>query len=244
MFNGLYAAASGMEAQQMQLDAVSNDLANVDTPGYQAEVLGFHDLLYTSPGPQNATNFATGAGSAADIVGRDQSAAQLQQTGQPLDVAVLGQGFLQVRRPDGTLGLTRNGTLELNANRQLTTSTGMLLTPPVTIPNSASSDKLTIAANGNVEVSGRVVGRIALVTVPNPNGLLDAGDSTFSASAASGAMRPATGATLQQGALLASNVNMATAMGEMIDAQRSYQMDSKAISMQDQMMQIANQIAK
>ena len=179
MINGLYAAASGMEAQQTQLDAVSNDLANVDTPGYQAEVLGFHDLLYTSAGPQNATSFATGAGSAAQIVGRNQSAAQLQQTGQPLDVAVVGQGFLQVRRPDGTIGLTRNGTLELNANRQLTTSTGMLLTPPVTIPNGASSDKLTIAANGNVEVSGRVVGRIALVTVPNPNGLLDAGDSTF-----------------------------------------------------------------
>jgi flagellar basal-body rod protein FlgG len=244
MINGLYAAASGMEAQQTQLDAVSNDLANSDTPGYQAEVVGFHDLLYMSPGPQNATNFATGAGSTAAIVGRNQSAAQLQQTGQPLDVALLGQGFLQVRRPDGTLGLTRNGTLELNANRQLTTSTGMLLTPPVTVPNGASSDQLTISANGSVKVSGRVVGRIALVNVPNPNGLLEAGDSTFSASAASGAIQPATGATLQQGALLGSNVDMATAMGEMIDAQRSYQMDSKAISMQDQMMQIANQIAK
>jgi flagellar basal-body rod protein FlgG len=244
MFNGLYAAASGMEAQQTQLNAVSNDLANIDTPGYQAEVLGFHDLLYTSPGPQNATNFATGAGSSADVVGRDQALGQLQQTGRPLDVAVLGQGFLEVRRPDGTLGLTRNGTLELNANRQLTTSTGMLLVPPVTIPNGASTDKLTITANGNVEVSGRVAGRIGLVTVPAPNGLLDAGDSTFSASAASGAIRPARSATLQQGALEGSNVDMTTAMAEMIDAQRSYQMDSKAISMQDQMMQIANQIAK
>jgi flagellar basal-body rod protein FlgG len=244
MLNGLYAAASGMEAQQMQLDSVSNDLANVDTPGYQAQVLGFRDLLYTSAGPQNATNFATGAGSAAQEVGRDQSAGALQQTGRPLDVAVLGTGFLQVQRPNGTLGLTRNGALELNANRQLTTSTGMLVQPPVTIPNGASMDKLTITANGNVEVSGRVVGRIGLVTVPAPNGLLDSGDSTFSATAASGAIRAATGASLQQGSLEASNVNMATAMGQMIDAQRSYQMDSKAISMQDQMMQIANQIAK
>lgn len=244
MLNGLYAAAAGMSAQQSQLDAVSNDLANVDTPGYQAEVLGFHDLLYTSAGPQNATNFATGAGSAADLIGRDQSAGALQQTGRPLDVAVIGPGFLQVRRPDGTLGLTRNGALELNANSQLTNSTGMPLVPPVTLPRGVSTDKVTITTNGTVEASGRIVGRISVVTVPAPNGLLAAGDSTYSATAASGAIAPASGAGLQQGSLEASNVTMATAMGQMIDAQRSYQMDSKAISMQDQMLQIANQIAK
>jgi flagellar basal-body rod protein FlgG len=244
MFNGLYAAASGMEAQQTQLDAVSNDLANIDTTGYQSEVIGFHDLLYTSPGPQNATSFDTGAGSAADLVGRDQALGQLQQTGRSLDIALVGQGYLQVQRPNGTLGLTRNGALEINANRQLTTATGMRLVPPVTIPNNVSTDKLTITSNGTVEASGRVVGRLGLVTVPAPNGLLDAGDSTYSASAASGAIRPATGVTVQQGALESSNVDMTTAMATMIDAQRSYQMDSKAISMQDQMMQIANQIAK
>jgi flagellar basal-body rod protein FlgG len=244
MLNGLYAAASGMEAQQMQLDTVSNDLSNIDTPGYQAQVLGFHDLLYTSAGPQNATSFATGAGSAADLVGRDQAAGALQETGRPLDVAVVGQGYLEVHRPDGTLGLTRNGALEINSQRQLTTSTGMLLTPPVTIPSGATMDQVSIAADGSVQVSGRVVGRIGVVTVPAPDRLLSAGDSTFSATAASGAIGPATGARLQQGALEASNVDMATAMSQMIDAQRSYQMDSRAISMQDQMLQIANQIAK
>jgi flagellar basal-body rod protein FlgG len=244
MLNGLYAAASGMEAQQMALDSVSNDLSNIDTPGYQAEVLGFHDLLYTSAGPQNATSYATGAGSEADLVGRDQAAGALQQTGRQLDVAVVGQGYLEVRRPDGTVGLTRNGALELDNKRQLTSSTGMLLTPPVTIPSGVSMDQVTIAPNGSVKVSGRVVGRIGVVTVPAPDRLLNAGDSTFSATAASGAIRPATGAALQQGALEASNVDMSTAMAAMINAQRSYQMDSRAISMQDQMLQIANQIAK
>jgi flagellar basal-body rod protein FlgG len=244
MFTGLYAAAAGMESEQTQLNAVSNDLANVDTPGYQAQELGFHDLLYTTAGPQNATTYATGAGSAADIVGRNQAVGQIAQTGRSLDVAVLGPGFLEVRRPNGTIGLTRNGTLELNANRQLTTATGMIVMPGVTIPNGVPIDKVSIAANGTVQVSGKAIGRIALVTVPAPDRLLDAGDSTFSATPASGGIRAATGTTLQQGALEQSNVDMATAMGEMVDAQRSYQMDSRAISMQDQMLQIANQIAK
>jgi flagellar basal-body rod protein FlgG len=244
MITGLYAAAAGMESEQTQLNAVSNDLANVSTPGYQSEELGFHDLLYTTAGPQNGTTFATGAGSAAQIVGRNQQAGALQQTNRPLDVAVLGSGFLEVRRNDGTIGLTRNGALQINANRQLTTSTGMLVMPGVTIPGGVSLDKLSIAPNGTVQASGQTIGRIALVNVPAPDHLLDAGDSTFTATPASGAIVPATGTTLQQGALEASNVDMATAMGQMIDAQRSYQMDSRAITMQDQMMQIANQIAK
>lgn len=244
MITGLYAAAAGMESEQTQLNAVSNDLANVSTPGYQAQELGFHDLLYTTAGPQNGTTFATGAGSAAQIVGRSQLAGALQQTNAPLDVAVLGPGFLEVRRGDGTIGLTRNGALQLNANRQLTTATGMTVMPGVTIPSGVSLDHVSIAANGTVSAAGKAIGRIALVDVPAPEQLLDAGDSTFSATAASGALTAATGTTLAQGALESSNVDMATAMGQMIDAQRSYQMDSRAITMQDQMMQIANQIAK
>jgi flagellar basal-body rod protein FlgG len=244
MLTGLYAAAAGMESEQTQLNAVSNDLANVDTPGYQAQELGFHDLLYTTAGPQNGTTFPTGAGSAADVVGRNQSVGQIEQTGRALDVAVLGPGFIEVQRPNGTIGLTRNGTLELNARRQLTTATGMIVMPGVTIPNGVSLDKVSIAANGTVQVAGKAIGRIGLVTVPAPDRLLAAGDSTFSATAASGGIRAATGTTLEQGALEQSNVDMATAMGQMIDAQRSYQMDSRAISMQDQMLQIANQIAK
>ncbi len=244
MYTGLFAAASGMESQQNALDAVSNNLANIDTPGYQATELGFHDLLYTTAGPQNGTTVATGAGSASYTAGRDQTAGALQQTGRPLDVAVIGSGFFEVRRPDGTLGLTRNGVLELNANRQLTTQSGMTVMPGISIPSGVPLSQVTIRSDGTVLAAGKALGRISLVDVPAPGHLLNAGDSTFSASAASGPIRAATGTTLQQGALEASNVDMATEMTRMIDAQRSYQMDSRAIQMQDQMMQIANQIAK
>ncbi len=242
MLEGLFTAAAGMEAQQTQLDAVANDLANVSTPGYQSEELGFHDLLYTTVGPGNGTTQATGAGAAADVVGRDQAQGALQQTGRSLDVALEGSGYLEVRRTDGTIGLTRDGALQLDAGRQLVTATGMAVVPPVRIPAGVPIDQLAITSSGTVEYQGKTFGRLSLVTVPAPDQLLPAGDTTFTATAASGAIRPATGVTVQQGYLEGSNVDMATAMGEMINAQRSYQMDSRAIQMQDQMLQIANQI--
>ncbi len=242
MLNGLYAAASGMEAQQNQLDSVANDLANISTTGYQSVELGFHDLLYTSAGPGNATLQPTGDGAASEYVGRNQQAGAVQETGRPLDVAIVGEGYLEVKRPDGTIGLTRNGALELDAKRQITDQQGDLLVPPVTIPSGVSLDQVTIHADGTVEAAGRSVGRIGLVTVPAPDKLLSAGNSQFTATAASGGLRAATGATLQQGALEASNVDVSQAMTSMIDAQTSYSMDSRAIQMQDQMLQIANQI--
>lgn len=242
MIQGLYAAAAGMEAQQSQLDAVANDLSNVSTPGYQSEILGFHDLLYTTAGPANATTQATGAGAAADMFGRSQAQGAAQQTGRSLDVALQGEGYLEVRRPDGTIGLTRNGALELNANRQLTNQLGMPVQPPITIPTGIPQDQIGITPSGEVQAAGKTVGRLAIVTVPAPDQLLDAGDSTLTATAASGPIRPAVGTTILSGALESSNVDLSAAMGTMIDAQTSYDMDSRAIQMQDQMMQIANQI--
>ena len=240
MLEGLYAAASGMEAQQQQFDSVSNDLANVDTPGYQSQILGFHDLLYSSGG--YAGNVPTGAGTAAQIVGRSQEEGAIQQTGRPLDVAIQGPGYLEVRRPDGTIGLTRNGVLEMNAQGQVTNQQGMLLQPPVTIPHGVQPSQVSIAANGAVSANGRQIGRIQLVNVPSPDNLTPVGDSMFTANAASGAIRPATGTTLQQGALEGSNVDMAQAMSKMVTAQRTYAMASSAIQDQDQMLQIANEI--
>jgi flagellar basal-body rod protein FlgG len=240
--DGLMAAAAGMEAQQTQLDAVSNDLANASTPGYQSEELGFHDLLYTTPGASQGTTQATGAGAAAEIAGRNAQEGSLQQTGRSLDVAIQGPGYIEVRRPDGTIGLTRNGSLELNGARQLVTQMGMPLVPAITIPAGVPLSEVGIAPGGQVQVLGKTVGTISLVDVPAPDRLLASGDSTFTATAASGAIRSANGATLAQGYLEQSNVDIATAMTEMIDSERSYQMDSKAIQMQDQMMQIANQI--
>jgi flagellar basal-body rod protein FlgG len=240
MLEGLYAAASGMEAQQQQFDSVSNDLANVDTPGYQSQILGFHDLLYSNGG--YAGNVPTGAGTAAQIVGRNQEQGAIQQTNRPLDVAIQGPGYLEVRRPDGTIGLTRNGVLEMNAQGQLTNQQGMLLQPPVTIPHGVQPSQVSIAANGAVTANGRQIGRIQLVNVPSPDNLTPVGDSMFTANAASGAIRPAVGATLQQGALEGSNVDMAQAMSKLVTAQRTYAMASSAIQDQDQMLQIANEI--
>jgi flagellar basal-body rod protein FlgG len=240
MLEGLYAAASGMEAQQQQFDSVSNDLANVDTPGYQSQILGFHDLLYSNGG--YAGNVPTGAGTAAQVLGRSQEQGPIQQTGRPLDLAIQGPGYLEVRRPDGTIGLTRNGVLEMNPQGQLTNQQGMLLQPPVTIPRGVQPSQVSIAANGAVSANGRQIGRIQLVNVPSPDNLTPVGDSMFTANAASGALRPATTATLQQGALEGSNVDMAQAMSKLVTAQRTYAMASSAIQDQDQMLQIANEI--
>jgi flagellar basal-body rod protein FlgG len=242
MLEGLYSAAAGMEAQQRQFDAISNDMANVSTPGYQANIVGFHDLLYTTAGSASGTTMATGAGSAATIVGRSQVQGAFQQTGRSLDVAIQGEGYLEVRRPDGTIGLTRNGGLQLGAQGQLTNQDGLLVQPPITVPPGVPAESVHIDANGNVTAGTRRLGRIQLVTVPNPNGLNPEGGSVFSATAASGAIRAATGATLQQGALEASNVDIGNAMAAMITAQKSYSMGSQALQYQDQMLQIANEI--
>ncbi len=240
MLEGLYSAASGMEAQQQQFDAISNDLSNVDTPGYQSTIVGFHDLLYSNGG--YAGNVPTGAGAAAQIVGRSQAQGPIQQTGRSLDVAIQGPGYLEVRRPDGTIGLTRNGALEMGAGGQLTNLEGMPLQPPITIPKGVDPSEVKIAADGTVSANGTRLGKIALVTVPSPDNLTPVGDSLFTANAASGAIRPATNATLQQGALEGSNVDMAQAMSQIVTAQRTYAMDSSAIQNENQMLQIADEI--
>ena len=215
MFEGLYAAASGMSAQQQQFDAISNDMANVDTPGYQSTIIGFHDLLYSNG--EYGSNVATGAGTQAEQMGYDQSQGAIQQTGQPLDVAVNGPGYLEVRRQDGTIGMTRNGALQLNDKRQLTTQTGMLVQPPITIPTGVDPSQVSIASNGTVSVGKQTLGKLSLVDVPAPNGLVADGDSVFSATAASGAIRAAKGTSVQQGALEGSNVNLGDEMSKMMD---------------------------
>jgi flagellar basal-body rod protein FlgG len=237
MLQGLYAASSGMEAQQNQFNAISNDLANLDTPGYQSTELGFQDLLYSNGGVSTGSQVSTGSGAASAIVGREQ-------TKRPLDVALQGPGYLQVRRPDGSIGLTRNGALQVDAQGRLTNQDGDPLVPPLTVPKGTDPDTLSIAGNGQVSAGGRPLGRIAVVDVPAPSQLLPEGDSMFAATAASGAARPAAGTTIQQGALEGSNVDIAQTMSKMIDAQRTYQMAGQAVQYQDQMLQIANQLRK
>lgn len=242
MLEGLFSAAAGMEAQQTRLEAVTNDLSNLSTTGYQATRVGFNDLLYSSGGASSGTTFATGAGAAAEMVGRSRLQGAIQNTGNPLDVAIVGDGYLQVRRANGTIALTRDGSLETDARGQITTKDGLLLDPPITIPAGVAASSLTIDADGTVHGGGRKLGKIAIVTVPAPDRLEPDGDSLFSVTTASGATRPATGSILRQGALESSNVDVADALVDMMDAQRSYSLASRAIQMQDQMLQIANQI--
>jgi flagellar basal-body rod protein FlgG len=244
MLQSLYAASSGMEASQTQFNAISNDLANMDTPGYQATDVGFESLLYSQGGDSSGTKVATGAGARATIVGRDQAEGTVQTTGRSLDVAIEGSGYLQVRRSDGSIGLTRNGDLQVDSAGHVTDQSGQLLVPPLTIPGDASSQSVSIAANGNVTSGGRAIGKIEIVDVPAPDQLLPGGNSTFSATAASGAPRPVKGSTLKQGALEGSNVDVNAVMSEMINAERSYQMAGQAVQYQDQMLQIADWIKK
>jgi flagellar basal-body rod protein FlgG len=245
MLQGLYAAASGMEAQQNQFNAIANDMANMDTPGYQASVVGFQDLLYTGGGNSSGSpSISTGAGSSSAIVGRSDAQGAIQTTGRSLDVAIQGPGYLQVRRNDGSIGLTRNGALQVNAQGEITNQAGNPLVPALKLPKGTDADNVKIETNGEVVSGSRTIGKIALVNVPAPNQLQPDGESMFSVTSGSGATRPAAGSSLQQGVLEGSNVDAAKDMTAMISAQRGYQMASQAIQYQDQMLQIADGIKK
>ncbi len=236
MFEGLYTAVAGMTAQQQRIDALSNDVANVNTDGYKAVRLGFRDLLYQPDGPSGVR---TGSGTAVTQLGEDFSQGALQQTGQPFDLAIEGDGFFQVRTATGQLALTRAGSFNVDANGQLVDPSGNQLVPPVRIPRNATA-KPSISPTGVVSIGGRTVGRIALVTVSSPAGLNPAGGNLYTVTAQSGPTRPAAGARMQQGMLEGSNVDLADTMINLMDAQRSYALASKAITVQDQMLQIAN----
>jgi flagellar basal-body rod protein FlgG len=225
-----------MAAQEQRLDAVSNDIANVNTAGYKRVRVGFRDLVYQPDGP---TGVRTGAGAALTQLGRGTEQGAFQQTGVSTDLAIAGEGYFQVRRNDGQIALTRNGSFIVDASGQLVNSNGSRLVPPITVPRGTPTDKIEIGTDGTVTASGRRIGRIQLVTVPAPNGLTPAGNNEFLPSASSGGIRRATG-KIEQGILESSDVDLADAMVDMMDAQRSYSMASKAIHMQDQMMEIAN----
>ncbi len=241
MLNGMYSAAAGMEAQQQQLDAIGNDLANVSTTGYKSERTGFRDLLYNQI-EQAGTSTTTGTGAAAELVGRDQSQGALQSTGNPLDLAIEGPGFFTVRRPDGTLALTRDGALQIDSRGRLSTAEGDLLHPPITLPRGSTPGEVAIAPDGTVRVAARTVGRIALVDVASPDHMLAAGGNLFTPTAASGAPRAVGGTTVHQGLLEGSNVNVGSEMVQMMGAQRGYQLQSTAIQTENQMLSIANQL--
>ncbi|HTA13499.1 MAG TPA: flagellar hook-basal body protein [Solirubrobacteraceae bacterium] len=241
MIEGLYAAAAGMAAQQQQLDAISNDLANESTTGYKAERIGFDDLLYNEVDIAG-TKTSTGAGASAQLIGRDQSQGSLQETGNPLDLAVEGEGYFQVKRPGGQVELTRNGAFEVDGKGSIVNAEGNPLIPPIKLPAGTPLGDVTISSNGTVSVGERKLGQIKLVNVTAPDKLLADGGGGFTTTAASGAAKAAGGSTIRQGALESSNVDLATEMSTMVSTQRAYQLSSSSIQMENQMMSMANQL--
>jgi flagellar basal-body rod protein FlgG len=241
MFDGLYAAASGMSAQQQQLSTIASNLANASTTGYHAQQTAFTDLLYNKV-DQAGTDTTAGAGAAAREMGALEVQGSLQHTGDPLNLAIEGQGFFEVKRADGSTALTRDGAFQLDAKRRLVTSEGSVLQPPITLPAGVSPEQVSISSDGTVTAEGRTLGKIALVDVPAPNDLLSAGNGQFTVTAASGAAAPTTGASMVQGCLEGSNVDLGSEMAAMIDTQRSYQMGSSAVKIEGEMMAIANQV--
>jgi flagellar basal-body rod protein FlgG len=241
MLEGLLSAAAGMAAQQLQLDAVSNDLANSSTNGYKSERVGFEDLLY-NPVHMAGTETTAGAGAAARIIGRNQAQGALKETGNPLDLAIEGEGWFQLRRPGGSTVLSRNGAFQVNANGSISDAAGNLLDPLIKLPAGVGAADLRISADGTVTAQGKRLGRISLVTVTAPDHLLPEGGGLLAPTAESGAPRAAAAGRMHQGALEDSNVDLGRDMATMMSAERAFQMSSTAIQTESQMMAIANQL--
>ena len=260
MINSLWISKTGMEAQQMQLDVISNNLANVSTTGFKRANAVFEDLMYqnlrqvgssSSEQSQLPTGLHLGLGVRTVATSRSFSQGSLQQTGNNLDVAIQGNGFFQITMPDGTLNYTRDGSFQVDNQGRLVTSTGLPVANGVTVPANARS--LAISADGTVTAmvpgnsAPQSVGTIALASFINTAGLEPRGQNLFAESAASG--QPNSGVpganglgTLSQGFLETSNVNVVQELITMIQTQRAYEMNSKAIQTSDQMLQKLGQI--
>lgn len=246
MLEGMYTAAAGMAAQQRRLDALGNDLANVSTTGYKHVRVAFRDLVYTQAARGGADGVELGSGAATRMLGRTTQQGSIKETGEPLDVAINGEGYLAVRTADGRDALTRDGQLRLDSTGRIVTATGGLLTdPPIKLPAGTQPDKITIGADGTVTADGKVAGKLRLVTVPAPNALDSGDDNVFFATRGSGAptAAPAT-SLLQQGAVESSTVDIGSAMTDMISTQRAFELASKAIQMQDRMLEVANGVKR
>ncbi|MES2886574.1 MAG: flagellar basal-body rod protein FlgG [Pseudomonadota bacterium] len=260
MMRSLWVAKTGMEAQQNQLDAISHNLANVSTNGYKRSHVVFEDLMYQNmrqPGSNSTeqttlpTGLQAGLGTRAVASSRVFTQGGFSQTSNPLDMAVRGNGFFEVQMPDGTTGYTRDGAFQVNAQGQMVTNNGYLLTAGITVP--ANAQTLTVGSDGTVSVTlpgqptPQAVGQIQLANFINPAGLEPKGQNLFTETAASGA--PATGVpgtnslgTVQQGFVETSNVNVVEELVAMIQTQRAYELNSKAIQTSDQMLQRLSQL--
>jgi flagellar basal-body rod protein FlgG len=260
MIRSLWIAKTGMEAQQTAMDVISNNLANVSTNGFKRSRAVFEDLLYQTvrqPGGQSSEQTQLPSGLQLGTGVRPVATERLfdqgnpQQTNNNKDVAILGNGFLQVLLPDGTTAYTRDGSFQTNSQGQLVTASGYPVQPAITIPAAAQS--ITIGNDGTVSITqaGSVattqVGTLQLATFINNAGLESKGDNLYVETSASGSPSTNTPGTngagiLQQGSVEGSNVNVVEEMVNMIQTQRTYEMNSKAITTSDQMLQTLAQL--
>jgi flagellar basal-body rod protein FlgG len=260
MSRSLFIAATGMNAQQTEMDVISNNLANVSTNGFKASRPVFQDLLYQTvrqPGAnsseetQTSSGLQLGTGVQQVATERLFTQGNLQQTTNSTDLAIQGNGFFQVQMPDGTTAYTRDGGFQTSSTGQLVTPAGYPVQPAITIPSNATS--MTVAADGVVTVTqpGNVnsvqIGAIQLATFINPAGLQGLGSNLFSETTSSGApivSAPGTNGagSVNQGYVETSNVNVVQELVNMIQTQRAYEINSKAVSTSDQMLQQLTQI--
>ncbi len=260
MMRSLWIAKTGMEAQQTQLDTITHNLANVGTNGFKRSHAVFEDLMYQNLRQAGAnsteqttlpTGLQVGLGTRAVATTRTVattrifSQGNLTQSSNPLDMAIRGSGFFEVQMPDGTTAYTRDGSFQVNAQGQMVTNNGFTVQPGITIPGNAQN--VTIGADGTITASlpgqaaPQSIGQLQLASFVNPAGLDPKGQNLFAETAASGS--PNTGApgqtglgSLQQGAVESSNVNVVEELVAMIQTQRAYELNSKAIQTADQML--------
>jgi flagellar basal-body rod protein FlgG len=254
----LWVAKTGLDAQQTRMSVVSNNLANVNTTGFKRGRAVFEDLLYqnvtqaggaTSQNTESPTGLSTGTGVRVVATEKNFTQGSAQQTDNALDVLIQGRGFFQVLQPDGTLAYSRDGSFKVDSEGRLVTASGFEIQPSLTIPSDAQS--ITIGLDGTVEAtlqgqtSPTSLGTLQLADFINPAGLQPKGQNLYLETAASGSPQVANPGldglgTLVQGSLEGSNVNVVEELVSMIETQRAYEMNSKAIATSDQMLQYLN----
>jgi flagellar basal-body rod protein FlgG len=260
MLRSLYSAAAGMESQQLNLDVISNNLANVNTTGFKKSKAEFQELLYQTTrapgadqgsGNQVPTGIQIGQGSKAVATARIFTNGDLTQTGEQLDVAVQGDGFFEVQMPDGTLAYTRDGGFKTGPDGRIVTSDGLPLQAGFQ-PVPAGTTNITIGSQGNVTytgANGTTSFQVQLVRFANPAGLESMGGNLYKETTASGTPQLGTPGsngfgTLNQGYLELSNVKVVEEMVNLIQAQRAYEVNSKAVQAADEMMQQSNNLKR
>ncbi len=262
MQRAMWSAASGMQAQQVQIDTIAHNLANVNTNGFKRSRAEFQDLLYQTlraPGAssssvtRNPAGIQLGMGSRTGSIKKLFSQGDVRKTDNPLDLTIQGQGFLKVLMPDGALAYTRDGAFTANAEGQLVNFQGYPLDPPITLPPDALT--ITVGADGTVSVTqpGQTtpteVGQVELANFVNPSGLLSLGGNLLQPTEASGTAVDGTPGldglgTLSQGFLEISNVSIVNELVNMIAAQRAYDLNTRAIRAADEMMQQLNNMIR